>query len=202
MLHTAATKALKVLQQRTLAAFELLFPDLLDGSHQIAERAHERERAGVQRLDLAEQALEQRPEPGALRLIARKLLRQPRERVADRRQARGIQPSDLLAGRVEPGEQLLREPAGGRDVVGVAVAPPLGSTRGEARVMVAFDGAPGVKCPETLVEQLCVEAQRVALAQAICDLCRAQPQAEGLMLEIEDAHDAPVRLGLPGDREE
>jgi hypothetical protein len=66
--------------------------------------------------------------------------------------------------------------------------------------MVAFDGAPGVECPETLVEQLCVEAQPVALAQAICDLRRAQPQAEGLMLEIEDAHDAPVRLGLPGDR--
>ena len=34
VLHTAATKALKVLQQRTLAAFELLFPDLLDGPHQ------------------------------------------------------------------------------------------------------------------------------------------------------------------------
>ena len=91
-------------------------------------------------------------QPGALRLIARKLLRQPRERVADRRQARGIQPSDLLAERVEPGEQLLRQPAGGRDVVGVAVAPPLGSTRGEARVMVAFDGAPAVECPETLLE--------------------------------------------------
>ena len=148
-------EALEVLEQRALAALELLFADLLDRPHQVAERAHERQRAGVQRLDLGEQALEQRSQAGAVGLSLRELLARAvasASRIAGRRAVSSR--ADLLAERVEPREQLLGEPAGGRDVVGVAVAPPLGGGRGEAGVVVAFDGAPGVQCLETLVEQI------------------------------------------------
>ena len=92
-----------MLEQRTLAALELVLADLLDGSHQVAERAHERERSAVQRLDLGQQTLEQAPQPTAVGLGLCKLVGELRELVPDRRQPRGVEPPDLLAERVELG---------------------------------------------------------------------------------------------------
>ena len=169
--HPALAESLEVFEQRTLAALELVLSDLLDRPHQVAERAHERERSGVQRLDLGQQTLEQRPQLGTVGLWLCELVGELGERVADRRQACGVEPADLLAERVEPGEELLGQPPGGRDVVGVPVAPPLGCCRGEAGIVVAFDRAPLVERREALFEQVEVDTQRVALAETVRDLC-------------------------------
>jgi len=87
VLHPALAKALQVLEQRSLSTVELVLTDLLDGSHQVAQRAHERERPGVQRLDLAQNALEQRSQLGAIGLAQIELLDESCERVAVRKAA-------------------------------------------------------------------------------------------------------------------
>ena len=185
-----------MLEKRALAPLELVLADLLDGSHQVAERAHERERPAMQRLDLGQQALEQAPQPRTVGLELCELVSELREHVPDRRQPRHVEPADLLAERVELGQQLLGQPAGRRDVVRVAVAPPLGRCRGEARIVVTFERAPLVQRREALVEPVEVDGQRVAIAETVRDLCGTQAQAEGLVLQIQDPHDAAVRLGL------
>ena len=154
----------------------------------------------MQRLDLGQHTLEQRSQLGAVGLVARELLREPRERVPDRGQPRGVEPPDLLAEGVQSRQQLLGKPAGRRDVVGVTVASPLGGARGQARIVVALDRAPAVQRCEALLEPVDVDAERIALAQPVGDLCRSQPQSEGLMLDVQHAHDAAVRLRLLGDR--
>ena len=50
--HAALAEALEMLEQRSLTALELVLANPLDRPHQIAQGAHERQRAGVQRLDL------------------------------------------------------------------------------------------------------------------------------------------------------
>ena len=64
--------------------------------------------------------------------------------------------------------------------------------------MVAFERAPLVERREALFEPVEVDAQRVALAETVRDLCGTQAQAERLVLEVQDAHDAAVRLGFLG----
>ena len=57
---------------------------------------------------------------------------------------------------------------------------------------------PTVERREALFEPVGVDSQRVALAETVRDLCGTQAQAEGLVLEVQDAHDAAVRLGFLG----
>ena len=100
------------------------------------------EGAAVKRLHLGEHPLKQRAQLAPIRFRGGELLGELRQRIADGGQPSGVQPADLLAERVEPGEQILGQPAGGGDVVGVAVAPPLGGRRSQSGVVVSLDGAP------------------------------------------------------------
>ena len=81
---------------------ELVFGEVLLGrAHQLAQRAHERQRADVQRLDLGEHALENLAQSRAVGRVEIELAGELREGVADRRQPRGIEAPDLLAEGVE-----------------------------------------------------------------------------------------------------
>jgi hypothetical protein len=44
------------------------------------------------------------------------------------------------------------------------------------------------------------KADRDGAAETVRDLCGTQAQAEGLVLEVEDAHDAAIRLSFPVGR--
>jgi hypothetical protein len=55
--HAALSETLEMLEKRSFIALELILANSLDRPHQIAQGTHERQRAGVQRLDLSQQAL-------------------------------------------------------------------------------------------------------------------------------------------------
>ena len=69
MPHPALTEALEVFEQRSLPALKLVLAHPLDRAHQVAQRAHERQRARVQRLDLAQQTLKQGSQVVTVRLL-------------------------------------------------------------------------------------------------------------------------------------
>ncbi len=86
MPHAAPAETLEVFEQRALAALKLGFAHPLDRAHQVAERAHERQRSRMQGLDFGEQSLKQRSQAGPVGLIAFELVGQVGESVADRGQ--------------------------------------------------------------------------------------------------------------------
>ena len=145
MPHAALAETLQVLQQRSLPPLEFSLAHPLDRPHQVTERAHEREGSRVQSLDLCQQALEQRPEAGPVGLVLVQFVGEVGQGVANCRQAGGVEPADLSAKCVEPGQQLLGQLASRRDVVRVTVSSPFGGGRCQAGVVVAFDRAPAVE---------------------------------------------------------
>jgi len=94
---TLPPEALQVLDQRALAAIELVLVDVLDAPDQSAQRLHERERTGVQGLDRTEHLLEMGAQHGAVWLGRREQVRELVQGAEDLGQPCGVEPPVLLA---------------------------------------------------------------------------------------------------------
>jgi hypothetical protein len=66
--------------------------------------------------------------------------------------------------------------------------------------MVTRDGTPVAEGTQSLIKPVEIDVAAVALPELVGDLRGTKPKPERLVLEVEDAHDPPVRVGALADR--
>jgi hypothetical protein len=196
-----AVEVLEVLDDRVLVGEEFLRGELVGGGEALepVDEVGGPLRQGGDRGDHLLEVL-----GDALRVRSRACHRrhQPPQPVADRQEPPALERTRLLAHRVELRQQLLDSLPAWGDVVQQAPAPPLVRGGGVAGVGEGGQVAVVLQRGQRAFERrdLQLEPRELVEQSALHVGDRQLPADIALLIEIEDAHDPPVALGVLADR--
>ncbi|MEA2185824.1 MAG: hypothetical protein QOK16_835 [Solirubrobacteraceae bacterium] len=194
-----AMKALQVRDDDLLLSDELPAGDLVGRGERLQLRHEVRGPLSQRRHGIGER-LEIVGQLSRVGSVAAQLARDSSQRVPNREQPAGLQLAELLSKSIELAEEALHSLAGWGDVVDEAFAPPLGSGTHGARIGARDERAVVDQPIEAAVEDVLLQLGPELRREAPVDLQRRDlPPDVAHLVEVEDAHDPSIALGVLPD---